>query len=325
MTAPFVVALALCMVFSFVFSLTEMAFINIDRARFHRLLSERNPRALLIRRLTESPSFLVTAFLLGIVASNQLATILVTHLAYNSFKNYPWLMNAIAVVFAVFVLLFLDGLPQIAALKDPLGASMRFAPVVRAFMFVFAPVIALVAWIPRRIVGEHSRSFLEMKPLKRKDILLTLGGPPGPSESDEQATISAVLKARDVKGKDIMTPRSQIVFLKTSDSLGRVLETFKRTQYSRLPVVETSLDDSARFLHVKDLFKLTGGPPRAWLGLARRLPSFPADTSVFELLKRMRGVAYLALLRDPYGRVVGLVTMEDLVEYLRGEIEDEYD
>ncbi|MGH8104618.1 MAG: CNNM domain-containing protein [bacterium] len=324
MTA-YLVALGLCMLFSFLFSLTEMAFINIDRAQFHHRLSEKNPRALLIRRLTESPSFLVTCFLLGIVIANQLATILVTHLAYPHFQSHPRVMDGIIVAFGLFVVLFLDGLPQIMALRNPLGAALLFAPLVQLFMTVFSPLIALVAWFPRQMVGEHTRSFLEMKPLQHKDILLTLEGGTGPPKSEEQATISAVLKARDVKGKDIMTPRSQIVFLRAGDSFGKVLETFRNTQYSRLPVVESSLDDCTRFLHVKDLFRLTGGPPRAWLAFARRQPSFPADTSVFELLKRMRGVSYLALLRDPYGRVVGMVTMEDLVEYLKGEIEDEYD
>jgi len=232
-------------------------------------------------------------------------------------------MDVLVLLYTLFVILFIEAFPQVLALREPYRFARGTLPLVLLFRLLAYPLIWFLTVIPRVLMGESSaRSFLTIPPPSRKRLFESLlEGPP----SEEATVIYRVLRAAETPATTVMTPRRSIVFLKSSDPLEIVLHTFRETQFSRLPVCTKSLDDAQRFLHVKDLLQRLGSTTQDWLSLTRPLLSFSEFTSLYDLLKQMRGQAYIVLLRTPKGQVSGLLTMEDILEYLKGEIEDEYD
>lgn len=312
-----------CLLFSFLFNLAEMSFLNIDRVRLRKEVMDRIPSALAIHRLTSNPLSLFGTLLLGITAFLQISSILFTYLFYPLVSHIPYLMDILVLLYTLIVILFIEAFPQILALREPYHFARRTLPFVRLFQALAYPVVWLLTVIPRTLMGETSaRSFLTIPPPSRKRLFESLlEGPP----SEEATVIYRVLRAAETPATAVMTPRKGIVFVKSSDPLEMVFKTFRDTQFSRLPVCTKSLDDATRFLHVKDLLQRLEMPTEDWLSLTRTLPSFSEFTSLYDLLKRMRGQAYIVLLKNPRNQVSGLLTMEDILEYLKGKIEDEYD
>jgi putative hemolysin len=139
---------------------------------------------------------------------------------------------------------------------------------------------------------------------------------------DEAAIISGVVQFGDKRAGDVMTPRSEIVAVDASLPQDELARRVAQSGYSRVPVYEGTLDTPVGMVHVFDLIKATGGRPLRW----RPLAEASADTYCNELLGRMlRGQRHLALVRGADGTIVGLVSLEDLLEELVGDIRDEHD
>jgi magnesium and cobalt transporter len=148
---------------------------------------------------------------------------------------------------------------------------------------------------------------------------------PGAS-SEERALLRNVLSVGDLRVGDVMVPRGDIVAIELGSSLETVIAKFIEAGHSRLPVYRSTLDDVAGMIHVKDLLPVWGGKAFALEPLVRTVLFVPPSVPVLDLLLQMRGTGtHMALVVDEYGGVDGLVTIEDLVEQIVGEIRDEYD
>jgi CBS domain containing-hemolysin-like protein len=154
---------------------------------------------------------------------------------------------------------------------------------------------------------------------------LDMGMEHGILEAGETAMLESVLDFAETLVREVMTPRTDMVTVAAGDPFDRVLQAFGQSGFSRLPVTGRSLDDIAGMVHFKDFMRvLAEAPPAGIGGLVRPVPLVPETKKVSDLLKELReGRQKMAIVVDEYGGTAGLVTLEDLVEEIVGEIEDE--
>ena len=148
-----------------------------------------------------------------------------------------------------------------------------------------------------------------------------------PIDPEERLMLMNILKFGELRVHDVMVPRADIVGLEISTPIEEVIELFRSANHSRVPVYREMLDDVVGMVHIKDLFRYWGQPEAFDLGaVARKLLFVPPSMPVLDLLLQMRASRiHMALVVDEYGGIDGLVTIEDLVEEIVGEIEDEHD
>jgi CBS domain containing-hemolysin-like protein len=148
-----------------------------------------------------------------------------------------------------------------------------------------------------------------------------------PINAQERAMLLNILRLGDRRVDDVMVPRAHIIGVEASTPLEDVVKMFHEAEHSRLPIFRESLDDIIGMVHLKDVFKFWGGQPKFALGrIARKVLFVPPSMPVLDLLLQMQETRqHMALVVDEYGGTDGLVTIEDLVEEIVGEIEDEHD
>jgi CBS domain containing-hemolysin-like protein len=233
----------------------------------------------------------------------------------------PWAWGG-----AVFLLGWL--LVEGALLRAVAGASpeklvMRLHPVISSF---FSWVIAPLAWPVRTIFEARTE---EGGPASEEEIqaYIEVGREEGILEGDEQKLLMSIVDFGDTTVKEVMTPRTDIVAVEENTPLERVADLFVETKYSRLPVYRGSIEHVTSILHVKDVFEAARRASRSSLKeIARPVHFVPESKRTAELLREFqRRHLAIAVVVDEYGSVSGLVTIEDLLEEIVGEISDEHE
>lgn len=240
---------------------------------------------------------------------------------------------------ALLVLFFGHGLPQALARRSPDAAATRLAGFARVATVVLWPVTSIYAAILRVLLqlprGSMSRP---ARPPTEEEFAVLISGENGKNveeiiEEDEREMIDAILRLEDRTVRDIMVPRVDIVAIPLTAGLTDVVATVLRAGHSRLPVYSGSIDVIAGLLYAKDLLKfldtaVDGGLPLAWSAgaLLRPIHIVPESKPTNELLRELQlRKIHMALVVDEYGGTAGLVTIEDVIEEIVGEIHDEHD
>lgn len=217
-----------------------------------------------------------------------------------------------AAIAAGLVYLVGDAVPRGLGLLLP-GAAARALGPARATLAAFRPLLALVT-----VADRAAHALFPSKPTKAGVI--------GAAQRD---MLLGVFSLADTTVADVMTPRLDIVAIELSAAWGEVVETVRRGEHARLPVFDDSLDDIAGILNAKDLVPAVAGassPPERWQDLVRPVQYVPESKSLAAQLRDFqRGPAHLAIVVDEFGGTSGLVTLEDILEEVVGEIRDEYD
>lgn len=243
------------------------------------------------------------------------------------------------VVAGLLLLVFGNGLPQALARRSPDVAATRLATFAWLVTIVLWPVTFLYAVVMRLLLHLLRRSNPEIiSPPTEEEFAVLISGENGKNfeeviEEDEREMIDAILRLEDRTVRDIMVPRVDIVAIPLTASLADVVATIQRAGHSRLPVYSGSIDVIAGLLYAKDLFRfldatVNGAPPPAWSpgALLRPVHIVPESKPTNDLLRELRlRKIHMALVVDEYGGTAGLVTIEDVLEEIVGEIHDEHD
>lgn len=315
------------------FSGSETALTATSRARMHKLESDGDKRAAAVNRVIRDPERLIGAILLG----NNLVNILASALATSVFLNF-FGQSGVAfatIVMTVLVLVFAEVAPKTAAIARPDAFAMLVAPVMRIVVFVFAPVTRVVQLIVRgalHLVGlnvEEDAAVLSASEELRGAI--DLHHVEGRVDKDARDLIRGALDLEEIRLEEIMVHRKSIEMLDldrpTEDVIGEAL----KSAHTRLPLYRGDPDNIVGVIHAKDLLRAIwsaeGGPGEIDLAALAREPYFaPETTTLHEQLDAFkRKQEHFALVVDEYGAIMGLVTLEDILEEIVGEIEDEYD
>jgi Mg2+/Co2+ transporter CorB len=330
---PIVAAIAVLLLLSAFFNASETALTASSRARMHALEQEGNAAAGLVNRLLQRPEKLIGAVLLGNTLVDILAASLATGLGVILFG--PAGVALATAVMTVLVVIFAAALPKTYALAFADRVALLVAPSMRAMILLLTPVTLSIEFVVRQL--------LRLTPTKRDDAanilaaheeirgtieLKTIGGAVG---KDDAAMLGGVLDLRGLRVLDIMVHRTKMQTINIAEPPPKVIDEITQSQYTRVPLWRDEPENIVGVLHTKDL--LVALARAGWdvtkidiAGVAASPWFVPDTTSVADQLNAfLKKKAQLALVVDEYGEVQGLITLEDILEEIVGQIADEHD
>ena len=245
-------------------------------------------------------------------------------------KNLNDILVAIAIGAMTFlILVFGEITPKTYCNANATKIALRFSPVLLIFGYVFYPIVKIFEWITRAMVRLTGSSYVP-PPITEDEIkdVVDLGLAEKAIEEDERRMVHGALEFDDIPIRTVMTPRTKVFMLNAKMLLFEALHDINQSGHSRIPIFEKNHDDIVGFVHVRDMLKeMEGGEKIITLAQIARDPVFASqEKTVAALLKEMKGrKVHMAIVIDEHGGVEGLVTLEDLLEEIVGEIEDESD
>ena len=313
------------------FSVSEAALFSLGRLRLHKLKKENHPRYLIIENLLSRPRKLIGSLLIGNEAVNVAISSLTTALLIGFWGDWAkW----IAIPVVVFLILLLGEVaPKTLAVRHPEKAAPLVAAPVEKFLNLVWPIHSMI----QRVVDffmkwSGGRGSATPRVLMERDFrdLVETGHKEGALEESEKHLIHRVFQFGDQTVKNIMTPRADIFSFPLNSRPEEFLEGLRQNRFSRIPVYKTTLDEIVGVFHAKDFLRSRGQGRKGEEGSLRALlrkPYFvPASMKLDSLLTEFqKRRIHMAVVVDEYGKTAGLVTLEDLLEELFGEIMDDLD
>ena len=308
------------------FSSAETALTTVNKIKIMTLAEEGNRRASTLLKVIENPGKMLGAILIGNNIVNLFASSLTTTLALHIFNSIG--VSICTGILTLVILIFGEISPKTLAAAYSEKLALAYAGVIYALMTVMTPFIF--------ITNALSHLFLKLfhiDPNKRNDVItenelrtyVNVSHEDGEIEQDEKQMIYNVFDLDDTQAKDIMVPRVDMVAIDINASFQELLEIYRQEKFTRYPVYEGSNDNVIGVLNIKDL--LLCGTSDFSLREHIREPYFTYEfKNTAELLDEMRKDSInFTIVLDEYGATVGLITLEDLLEEIVGEIRDEYD
>ena len=322
-------ALILCIALSAFFSATETAFSASNRVRLKTVEGPRKAKAQAVLELLEKYDSLLTTVLIGNnvvnIAGTAIATLLFTDYLMTK-SSHEAGATAASVAMTVLVLFLGEVGPKTLAKQHPEKFAMSAAPVIRVLMILLKPLDLLFS-LYRKLLSRLVRPQAEESQIEEE--LMTMideAQTEGDIEEDEGELIRSAIEFNDQNAGDIMTPRVDVTAIEDTATLEEAAEVFRKTWYSRIPVYHEDLDHIVGILNEKDFYKMTHDGCRKITDIMKEPVFSPASLSISNLLKQFRTAkTHLVILLDEFGGTEGIVTMEDVLEELVGEIYDEHD
>ena len=328
-----VIAVAFLLVLSAFFSGSETALTAASRARMHALELEGNERAKKVNRLLAAPEGIIGTVLLGNNLVNILASALATSLLIRFFGDVGVAYATIAMT--ALVVIFAEVLPKTYALAFPDRISLTVAPVMQVLIVLLKPLTMAVGFIVRQVlkltpttVDDEANILAAHEELRGTIQLQTKEGAVARHDAD---MLGGVLDLRDLQVSDIMAHRTKMETLNADEPPQQIIDDLLRSQYTRVPIWKDEPENIIGVLHTKDLLAALGRA--GWDVTKLDIMSFavepwfvPDTTGLKDQLNQfLKRKAQMALVVDEYGEVQGLITLEDILEEIVGQIADEHD
>ena len=323
-----IIVLIILLVLSGFFSMSETALMALSKIRIRHMVEEGVKGAKLVEKLTEDPNKLLGAILIG----NNIVNILASSLATTLFVSLvgPSGVGVATAVMTVLVLIFGEITPKSIAKQKSEEGSLKVSKPINIIVKILKPFIGIFSFISSlfiRLLGGDPKA---TEPFITEEELRTMVGvseEEGVLEDVEKEMIFNVFDFADSQAKDVMVQRVDIVAVDTEATYEEVLEVIKTEQFSRIPVYNQTIDDIVGVLYVKDLIIAGQNKEGFKVSDYMREPyytfEFKKIKELFNEMKKTRN--HLSVVLDEYGGTVGIVTIEDLIEEVFGDIEDEYD
>lgn len=319
------ISIIACIIFSAYFSATETAFSSLNRTRIRAMAEKGNKKAKLVNKLCDNYDSLISTILIGNnivnIAGASLGTIFFVGLLGG--KSGPTVSTA---VITVAVLIFGEITPKSIAKDNPETFARFSAPFINALIKVFAPLNFIFSlW--KKFVSKLFKVESDTKMSQEELLMLVEEVEEGGSIDEEEGSLLRnAIEFSELKAEDILTHRVDIEAVNVNTSKEDIAKVFTDTKFSRLPVYEDSIDNIIGIVHQKDFYdgaKLTDKP----LNELMTSPIFVLKSEkISELLRLLQeNKSHVAVVLDEYGGTLGIVTLEDILEELVGEIWDEHD
>lgn len=319
-----ILVLVVLILLSGYFSATETAFSAINRIRIKNMASDGNKKAQLVQKMSDNFDRILSTILIGNNIVNITATSIATILFIRILNGDQTLGTTVStVVVTVVVLIFGEITPKSLAKDSPEAFAMWSAPLLRLFMFILWPVNLLFS-------GWKKLISLIFKPKEDKgeieEELLTMveeAETEGDMEEEEVELIRNAIEFKDIEVGDILQPRVNVMAIDTEDSWDDVDKVFRESGYSRLPVYRETIDDIIGVVNQKDFYMAKSRNLRA---ITKPIEYVVPTMKISELLVKLQhSKSHMAAVVDEYGGTAGIITLEDVIEELVGEIWDEHD
>ena len=319
-----IILLALLVLGSAYFSGTEASLMSINRIRIKNAAGNGNKRASLVLKFTENFDKVISTLLIGNNIVNILATSIATVLFTTYFPKYGVTLSTI--VMTVIVLIFGEICPKSMAKQRPEAYAMISAPLFKIIMWIltplslfFSPISKLAA---RLLKGDDAVGSTEEELITRLDEVEEGGG----LEADESELIRSAIEFNDVEVEEVITRRVNMIAVEDDMTTDEVRDMFFEHGFSRLPVYHETIDNVIGILHEKDFMAHITSGGTEYLSLITEAVYVPKSIKISALLKKLQKCkTHMAIVLDEGGGIEGIVTMEDILEELVGEIWDEHD
>ncbi len=323
------VAFAICAVFSGFFSSAETALMSVSEANVLRMKEEGRSAASRLERLRADLTGTLGALLVGNVVFNTAAGTFGAALAIANLGEERGVLAA-TIVTTILLLVVSEVTPKTLAARYPAAVALAVAAPVEVCVAILAPVTGVLSRTANVVLDAVGAERRRLPNLTRADLrsVITLSGRQGALAPEETAILQAVLTFGKRPARDVMIPRARVVSIPVSTTFTQLEIICRENRYSRYPVWRENPDDVVGVLHVKDLFDVSDEEERAF-DLAKRIrpgmivPEMKKSEDLFREMRKKR--VHLAVVVDDAGSVAGIVTLEDLLEEIVGDIRDEYD
>jgi len=310
------------------FSATETALMSLSKIRIRHLVEERVKNADVVSKLVENPSKLLGSILVGNNVVNIGASALATSLAIHYLGSAG--IGIATGVMTLLILIFGEITPKSLAAQHSEYFSLKIARFITFLTVVLSPIVTILLFVTKGIIRLLGGKPAQSQPFITEEEIRTMvdvSHEEGVLEVDEKQMIHNVFEFGDSQVRDVMTPRADMVALEVSSSYDKIIETFREEQFSRIPIYVETTDNIVGILYIKDLIFKASENKEFNIYDYMREPyltfEFKRITELFQELRVKR--LPIAIVLDEYGGTAGVVTMEDLIEEIVGDIRDEYD
>ena len=322
-----IIILLVLLALSAFFSSNETALMSVNRIRLRSLADEGNKRAAMALDILENQTpKLLSAILIGNNIVNISASSLATTLAY-SFGGY--MVSIVTLILTVLILIFGEITPKNYATINSEKLTLRYIPFFKFLMTIMTPVIFIINLFSRgvmRLMRVDPDAATKAMTEEELRTIVDVSHEDGVIESDEKEMIYNVFDLGDATAKDIMVPRVHVTFADVDSTYDELIDIFREDKFTRLPVYKDSLNNIVGIINMKDLL-LYDKDTEFVIDNFLRKPHFTYERkSISDLLVEMKDSTFnIAIVLDEYGDMAGLITLEDILEEIVGEIHDEYD
>lgn len=319
----------LCLFLIALGSAVETALTNISRLRLRQLLERGVPRAQAINDLIDNPRrFPAIILFVNVVALLTLGAL--TFYISSQFADWWWRVLAVALA-AVVVLVFGVAVPKALALRNPERTALALFRPINSIRFVVSPLVGIASVLARpfvRLIGGRTAPAGPFVTQEEMRMLVNVGEEEGVIQQEEEELIHSIFEFGDTVVREVMVPRPYITAVEDDMTVGEAADIALRTGHTRLPIYKETIDAVMGVVTVQDMMRALrqGGEQQRVTQVMRPVHYVPETKKVDELLRELQKVRmHLAIVVDEYGGTAGLVTIEDLIEEIVGEIQDEYD
>lgn len=321
-----IVILIILLILSSFFSSAETALISVNRIRIRSLGEEGNTRAKILLKIFENESKMLSAILIGNNLVNTFSASIAATIAY-SFGGAA--VSIATFIITLIILIFGEITPKTMATKNSEKMALAYARIIAFLMKVLTPFIFFINALSKVILKLLGVDINEANPLMTEMELRTImdvSHEEGVIEEDEKNMINNVFDFGDAKAKDVMVPRVHVVMAEVNSTKKDLVDIFKEEQFTRIPIYEESIDNVIGLVNIKDLLLNDFSEDFKIKDILRK-PYFTFENKkISELLMEMKHSAFnLAVVMDEYGELAGIITLEDIIEEIVGEVHDEYD
>ena len=321
-----IIVLIILLLLSAFFSSAETALTTVNKIKMRSLAEEGNKKASTVLNVTDNSAKMLSAILIGNNIVNLSASALTTTIAYQLGGSYVAIATAII---TVLILIFGEIVPKTAANIKAEPMALTYAMPIKVIMILVTPISIVINALARVIMF-----ILRIDPNAKTDTLtedelrtlVDVSHEDGVIEEEEREMINNVFDLGDAKAKDVMVPTVNVTFADVESTYTELLEIFREDKYTRLPIYEETTDYVIGTINMKDLLLFDNTKEFHIRDILREAHFTYEHKSISELLVEMRTSAFnIAIVLDEYGETAGLITLEDILEEIVGEIHDEYD
>lgn len=321
------ICLVILVIMSAFFSSAETALVTVNRMRVRSLIEEGNKRAVILDKVISNQGKMLSAILIGNNIVNITASSLATIIAQEAFGDYA--ISIATGILTIVVLIFGEITPKTAASLYSDKFALAYARIIHCLMVILTPVIFVINKMANGVMF-----FMRIDPNKKTNIItenelrtiVDVSHEEGVIEREEKEMIKNVFDFGDAEAKDVMVPRIDMCSISIDTSYDELMNIFKEFRYTRVPVYENSTDNVIGIVNMKDLLfydKSTEFNVANYLRPAFYTYEYKKLSEL--MLEMKKDSVNIIIVLDEYGAATGLITLEDLLEEIVGEIRDEYD
>ena len=324
-----IVLLGILLVGSGFFSASETALMSLSKIRIRYMKEEGVKGAKLVGSLIDNPNNLLTSILVGNNVVNIAATSISTSL-FMSLYGESGVPIATAVM-TILVLIFGEITPKTIAANNTEKVALIVSKPIKATIVFLKPVVwvfNIITWVIFKVLGVQDKGIQPYITEEELKTMVNVSHEEGVLEIEERQIINNVFQFGDMQAKEAMVQRLDMIAINSEDKYEEIIEIFKSEKFSRMPVYNESIDDIIGILNIKDIIFLSDEEIQQFnIKDYIREPFFTYEfKKITQLLEEMKiEKSQMAIVVDEYGGTAGLITIEDLVEVIVGDIEDEYD